>query len=911
VRSLTAAFAFNDNFSFEQNLSGFSSAISADNAALAAVLSPTLNDLSDLKTDKHQLLTALSRALVANGTGQSAATTQSSSQSQPTTTSTSNAPVKWLLEGIEIEGFRGINNEGSPLNLKFKSDRVNSVSAPNGVGKSSVYDALCYALTGGIPKLDALQATERASDYYLNRFHPASHGTITLTLRPDNGGPINICVVRDSVGKRTVSGPAGLDSDALLAELNREFVLLDAHTFQSFMDAHALQRGRSFAGLLGMSRYSTLRQELQALANTRAFNTHFDTNVHETKRVSLNKQVATHRNEVAADFLSLVKSEIVWSAPHATSQARCHASLDAITVLKPHCSGKDFLSINVDECVTTVKAAEGGEKRQRYISVVAALNAIDHARTGVPLEPDFEALCRLAGGRDEALQETEGAAFHELFRISADILTSEAWPSPSKCPTCGRDDGSSVLETVNQKLAEFTTVAEATTALATHWAAKGFEALSKLEQLCIRDGEAALVKENLPAGKTGVLTKAEAQALTVWVSQLHEMADQNKTSLEAEKAELERELPPSLVAVTEAIEKARNLQKTWKVLERLEKELQAATDHVARIAIIKSFLDRANEKFAAAESTLASQRLAAVQPVCAELFKHIVFSPVVPSLSKRSGTEELSIGLSQFFGLSNVSAQALLPESFRNAFAVSIYLAAASLYGGAPRFMVLDDVTSSFDAGHQHHLIEVIRTRFALPHTANGPQVILLSHDTLLEKLFNKHSASGDWCHQRLEGTARTAVLPQSGAVNKVQDTTIDLLNQGRVDEAAPWIRRYLEYRLHEVIDRCKIPVLMDIAFGDDKRTPGEYLKAIEAAVRLHLQAGNLILDATQQRDMQLHSASIVGNFLSHWETGQVQAFSGPALLGVMQAIDQFPDCFRYEPAPGAQRLFYRSLSQR
>jgi hypothetical protein len=35
----------------------------------------------------------------------------------------------------------------------------------------------------------------------------------------------------------------------------------------------------------------------------------------------------------------------------------------------------------------------------------------------------------------------------------------------------------------------------------------------------------------------------------------------------------------------------------------------------------------------------------------------------------------------------------------------------ASLYGGALRFVVLDDVTSSFDAGHQHHLVEVIRAR--------------------------------------------------------------------------------------------------------------------------------------------------------------------------------------------------------
>ena len=40
---------------------------------------------------------------------------------------------------------------GSPLLLKFKPNCVNSVSAPNGVGKSSIYEALSFALTGGIP----------------------------------------------------------------------------------------------------------------------------------------------------------------------------------------------------------------------------------------------------------------------------------------------------------------------------------------------------------------------------------------------------------------------------------------------------------------------------------------------------------------------------------------------------------------------------------------------------------------------------------------------------------------------------------------------------------------------------------------------------------------------------------------
>jgi DNA repair exonuclease SbcCD ATPase subunit len=66
----------------------------------------------------------------------------------------------WFLERLEIEGVRGINNEGDPLVLNFAHDAVNSVSAPNGVGKSSIFDALTYALRKKISKLDDLPATE-------------------------------------------------------------------------------------------------------------------------------------------------------------------------------------------------------------------------------------------------------------------------------------------------------------------------------------------------------------------------------------------------------------------------------------------------------------------------------------------------------------------------------------------------------------------------------------------------------------------------------------------------------------------------------------------------------------------------------------------------------------------------------
>jgi hypothetical protein len=181
----------------------------------------------------------------------------------------------------------------------------------------------------------------------------------------------------------------------------------------------------------------------------------------------------------------------------------------------------------------------------------------------------------------------------------------------------------------------------------------------------------------------------------------------------------------------------------------------------------------------------------------------------------------------------------------------------------------------------------------------------------MLEKLFNKHSNSGTWWHQRLEVAPQVAVLPQAGAVNKVRDQTISMLQAGQVDSAKEGLRQYLEYRLNDLISRLRIPVPVDVAFNDNKQLASEFLQAIDASVKLHQQAGSLVLDAAQVSGLNVNMATIIGNFLSHWGTGQTLSFSGPSLLGVMQSIDRYCECFTFEPRPQAPRQFYKSLHQR
>jgi hypothetical protein len=147
--------------------------------------------------------------------------------------------ARYFLKRLQIEGFRGINNEGDPLDLAFDTESVNSVFAVNAHGKSSSYEALAYAIKGIVPKLERLPASEDAGSYYVNRFHSGGKSTVSLCLKPDDGSAdILLTVTRDNAStQRLVTSPSGFpDPEGLLRSLDSDLALLDHDRFLDFVN---------------------------------------------------------------------------------------------------------------------------------------------------------------------------------------------------------------------------------------------------------------------------------------------------------------------------------------------------------------------------------------------------------------------------------------------------------------------------------------------------------------------------------------------------------------------------------------------------------------------------------------------------------------------------------------------------
>ena len=154
-------------------------------------------------------------------------------------------------------------------------------------------------------------------------------------------------------------------------------------------------------------------------------------------------------------------------------------------------------------------------------------------------------------------------------------------------------------------------------------------------------------------------------------------------------------------------------------------------------------------------------------------------------------------------------------------------------------------------------------------------------------------------------------VFVQSQDANRLRTQAEQLLNAGQTDSAGPLLRQYLEFMLQQVIRKVDIPVPFDFAVRSDKKQVQNSLDAINEAVDLHERAGDLVLSTKQLSDIKgLHVPAIVGNWLAHYSEGVPMSVTAHVLLSVLDSVDAFADCFKYECrcSGSAQSRYYRNL---
>lgn len=840
--------------------------------------------------------------------------------------------ARYYLTKLKVEGFRGINNESDPLELRFKTDSVNSVFGVNAVGKSSIFEALSYAIKDSIPKLDVLRANESPEEYVCNKFHSRGCATIELEFESDDNtqDSISIRVHRDSDGKKTISSPSGHpDPSAFLATLNEDFTLLDYHSFSKFMDSTPLLRGRSFSALLGLSSYSDFRQALQIVSDTRSLNNELEltTLQRDFKSAEEMAQIALRR---AYSSYNLVTGKEMDDLDDLEQyQTEVITILSSQKILMAQLEGKNAHEIDFEEINESIKTAEGGEDRKRleeYTREVVEIEALGAPVT--TLEPpaeesdqeeEHQQLTRLLEEKKDLLGTTRGDLFKQLYEAASAVLEEGTWTDPSICLLCESSLEIPINNIVKNQLEQYLKVTQKTEEIKEEWESiswiRRVERLEQAPALKIPENSRIVTSFNQKVENGSFTLEDLSQALDA-AKEIEKKRESLLQSLLEEKERLEKILPPSLVALTEQVVHAKQFIEA--ITEYLPNKLKA--ESIANRLQIrerwKAFVNLAASEFSDAESDLSRHRISAIDSEYKSMFAAIMHDGnIVPELHREGSGEDLNVQLNRFHGLQDLSARPLLSESYRNALAISIFLSAALKHGGVPRFVVLDDVTSSFDSGHQFFLMDIIRRELQHPNNPDGLQFILLSHDGLLEKYFDRIGNTNDWHHQKLQGAGPVGVvMSHRQGTDRLRASILRFLSAGQINEATHLIRQYLEYKLIEIITKLNIPAPLDFSIKDHNKVVSKCLEVINQAVDLNRMAGTLVLEPQQVTDMtSIHIPALLGNWVSHYETGSTSSFTPGVLRGVIQAVDDFAECFKFDDISSGtiQRKWYRRLSSR
>jgi DNA repair exonuclease SbcCD ATPase subunit len=831
--------------------------------------------------------------------------------------------ARYFLRRLQIEGFRGINNEGDPLDLVFDTGSVNSVFAVNAHGKSSLFEALAYAIKGVVPKLERLPTSEDARSYYANRFHSGGNATVSLTLKPDDGSAdIILTVTRDKAsGNRSVTSPSGLAGpEAFLRSLDSDLALLDHDQFLEFVDDTPLKRGRTFSGLLGLAQLSEFRQILEALSNRRNLNGDLELDTLDGQKGREEREVRESEASIRSAFRGFFSRDPDPTLDIDAISADTTSALKSIPVVAAAIAdAATLLDVSFGSVREAIKNAEGSAKHARLSEVLRHIDTLEAATPSTDEGGEREALAAALGRYLAALDNTNGAAFYEMYSAIQKLYAGGEWSKPSECPACNSELQSPLPEKIDGKLQQYSEAETALRAFHDQWRAaplqKRMKELEESAALQVPPGERKHGEINrLLGGPKPSLNNLEG-AVSHLV-QLESKRTGRLGELREEKESLERELPPSLVALTQQVEYAASLQGAIKKNLRSSKAVRDIESKLLIRMAWAEFINLVSDQFAAAEVKLSTQKTTALDTDYREMYEQVTGNPEIVPILKKSGTsEELYLRLAKFYGLSDLSAATLLPESYRNALAICIYLAAVVHSSTPARFMVLDDVTSSFDAGHQWALMELIRTKIAYPENPNGPQVIILSHDGLLEKYFDIMDANAKWHHQRLQGMPpKGFVTSQKQDVQRLEKEARQQLAAGQTDLAMPLVRQCLEQKLLQIIRKLNIRVSIDFSIRDDRKMVGNCLDAISDEVDLHKRANDLILTQQQVDDLvKVHVPALIGNWVSHYATASGASFSPYVLLGVLDAINRLSDCFKYSCSCGGgpQPRFYKDLTSK
>lgn len=778
------------------------------------------------------------------------------------------------LETVHIEEVRGIRK----LDIDFQRSTF-AISGPNGSGKSGVIDAVEFGLTGQISRLTGrgtkgLSIAEHGPHVDKVKFPDAAFVTLKLQLT-DIGESVTITRRLKNPSKPVIK-PATEEVKRILGEIaDHPEITLSRREILRFILVEPTKRSEEIQSLLKLDEIGQTRSTLNTALNKLQTAQRAAEGAVTTARDALQRhaQIATLR---ADDLLESVnkRRKTLELEPFEKLSTDTKLDLGIDAGAKPAASNKQSALNDLNALSAAVSGLESLAKEEAAALVIA--------------------LAKLA---------SDPALFTALQRLSFIQKGLDLVEGP-ECPLCDTewDSAEHLAGHLRAKLVKSKEAQKIQQTLLENGAAVGRAAgqlsglLASAQRACEGQGEAALVpslndwKADLDGLKTSLtslegITDAKARLASGW--------PRTPAGVPAELAAAIAKVTakPDQTAMVEAqtfLTTAQlRLNDYRESMRRLDAaKLATAAARVAYDTYCTVLEDELNGLYEEVQKDFST-------------FYRAVNEDDEGAFTAKLTPTEGSLGLDvNFYDRGLFPPAAYHSEGHQDGMGVCLYLALMKrLFGKRFTFALLDDVVMSVDADHRYQFCKLLKGHF--PNT----QFIITTHDRLwAEQMKSAGLVSAKTSLSFHSWTVDTGPLVESN--REIWDEIAAALDKGKVEVAAPALRRYLEYVSRHLADQIAAAPpfradgnyeLGDLLQSVLKRLKDLYGKAADAAQSW----GNA--DDRDAAVMQKRVLSTCNGAMSveQWAVNKAVHYNEWANFGkkdfqpVVVAFKELLDCFR------------------
>ncbi len=821
--------------------------------------------------------------------------------------------VKQFIKSISIEGFRGINNSGAPLLINFQINGVTSIFGENGKGKSSIFEAFLFSILGRILRFDDYHSDIKDKKTIKNLFH-SGDGNIKIEFINETNIITDINVNVDNNGLRTISSSSLSDPDEFLSSLCSKLNFLDYRPFEKILLTSSEETGKLFSNLVGFGSFIGIKDKFDKISRTQNINNDFSKTIKENsirdnnqKISSLKVEIISKLNEIGIDITTFDKKEIL---KYLKSFLNKQYSLKIKSI-------KSETQINFDQLIITKigpvyeenvsKLSTLQEKLKGITLLLKRLNTFN-SKFIKRLTKQLEAAYSQISSQNDIVL---GKLYDEAIS-SYDTINSFDKNTCILCNTSNLNVGQSTFyEQINSKIKSYIKFKNKYNSFKQEFLEKiNYSGVSEFENLYISESDRILT--NLGKANDYLMYNFLEDYKVIDLLSIY--STKAKTEIKNKKEtikELKSQIPPKIADLVDETNIYKLVFTNINHIDKLLSENDYNTKYLFELENWIRFSSKIKDDYENAYNELMDEIASMIDHDTKSFFKEIMGDVgIIPKLKKENKGQKVNILLEKFHSNTNdMKAASLLSESYRNALSLSIYFASALKSRNPGNFIIVDDITSSFDSGHQLFLLDLIKRRVAKNSlNRNGKQIIFLTHDGLLRKALNEANGQRNWLHYELNyNTDVTSLRPFSST--DLKNIIIRKIHNN--DYFSSDLRIYYESVLWEIIEQLNLEIPYSLINSHKDKMVNNLIQAIGEIIEMKKTCrkvkASLLLPS--KADFKAYIQQL-GNNLSHWSTASTSSLSTATLLHIVSDIDNLKQRFQYNCTcpKGAGWVYYRTL---